>query len=56
MAAVRDVLLPADATFPDAGALKRTLAEGGIEVVASPQTAWKPLNRASTRARRAPSA
>lgn len=43
-ATVRDELLPADTTFPDAGVLIRTLAEGWIEVVESPQDGWKPLN------------
>ena len=43
-ATVRDELLPTEAAFPDAAALTRTLADGWIEVVDSPQDAWKPLN------------
>lgn len=43
-ATVRNELLPDDATFPDAGLLSRTLTEGWIEVVESPQNDWKPLN------------
>lgn len=44
-ATVRDELLPTtEAAFPDAAALTRTLAEGWIEVVDSPQDVWKPLN------------
>lgn len=43
-ATVRDELLRAGATFPDAAALTRTLAEDWIEVVASPPDDWKPLN------------
>lgn len=43
-ATVRDELLPADATFPDAERLTRTLAEGWIEVVDPPHDEWRPLN------------
>ena len=43
-ATVRDELLPDDTKFPDAGLLTRTLTEGWIEVVESPQNDWKPLN------------
>ena len=42
--AVRDELLPADASFPDTGLLTRTLAEGWVPVVESPLGDWKPLN------------
>lgn len=41
---VRDEVLPAASSFPDAALLARTLAEGWIEVVDEPQNAWKPLN------------
>lgn len=43
-ATVRDELLPAASSFPDADLLARTLAEGWIEVVDTPQGEWKPLN------------
>ncbi|MCC7464394.1 MAG: DUF3368 domain-containing protein [Gammaproteobacteria bacterium] len=43
-AAVRDEILPAASSFPDAALLARTLAEGWIEVVDTPQGEWKPLN------------
>lgn len=42
--AVRDEILPAAASFPDADLLARTLAEGWIEVADAPQDDWKPLN------------
>ncbi len=41
---VRDEILPAASTFPDADVLARTLAEGWIEVVDEPQDDWRPLN------------
>jgi predicted nucleic acid-binding protein len=43
---VRDEILPATAAFPDAELLKRTLAEGWMEVVEVPHDDWKPLNPA----------
>jgi predicted nucleic acid-binding protein len=43
--AVRDEILPAGASFPDAAALSRALAEGWIDVVdESLDGEWKPLN------------
>lgn len=45
-ATVRDEILPAASSFPDAGLLAHTLAEGWIEVVDTPQGEWKPLNPA----------
>jgi predicted nucleic acid-binding protein len=41
---VRDEILPAGSTFPDTALLKRTLAEGWINVVEAPASDWKPLN------------
>jgi predicted nucleic acid-binding protein len=41
---VRDEILPAASSFPDADALNRALAEGWIDVVDVPQDGWKPLN------------
>lgn len=43
-ATVRDELLPAVTSFPDAGALAQTLAEGWIEVADAAQDGWQPLN------------
>lgn len=43
-ATVRDEILPAALSFPDAHLLARSLAEGWIEVVDAPQGEWKPLN------------
>ena len=41
---VRDEILPAASTFPDTDLLTRTLAEGWVEIVDTPQDDWKPLN------------
>lgn len=41
---VRVEILPSASSFPDAALLARTLAEGRIEVVDTPQGEWKPLN------------
>ncbi len=41
---VRDEILPKAAIFPDTAMLAATLAEGWIEVVEVPQSAWTPLN------------
>lgn len=43
-ATVRDEILPAASSFPDAALLARTLAEGWIEVADEPQNEWMPLN------------
>lgn len=43
-ATVRDEILHAASSFPDAELLARTLTEGWIEVVDAPQHEWKPLN------------
>lgn len=43
-ATVRDEILPAASSFPDAALLARTLAEGWVDVVDEPQNEWKPLN------------
>lgn len=43
-AAVRDEILPAALTFPDADSLAQTLSEDWIEVVEVPPDDWAPLN------------
>lgn len=41
---VRDEILPAASSFPDADALNRAFADGWIDVVDVPQYGWEPLN------------
>lgn len=41
---IRDEILPAASCFADADLLARTLTEGWIEVVGTPQDEWKLLN------------
>lgn len=47
--AVREEILPPAAVFPDAEALRRTLAEGWIEAVDPPNDDWQPMNPALDR-------
>jgi len=47
--AVREEILPSAAAFPDAERLGRTLVEGWVEAVDSPNDNWQPMNPAIDR-------